>query len=98
MKDAASVPSNTKDQLQARQQERRRRNARGRQKKEKRKEQLADVHLPSEEQAKAFKEAGLRSKGLWSLSHRNKARRISRLEPEPDKSKLIMFDLRKGYI
>ena len=43
-------------------------------------------------------EAGLPSKGLWSLSHRNKARRISQVEMEPDTSKLNLFDSRKGLV
>lgn len=30
--------------------------------------------------------------------HRNKAKRISQLEAEPNKNKLIMFDLYKGLI
>ena len=77
---------------------RRRRKAQKRRKKEKRKEPLTDVHPPLEGHAKAFKEAGLPSKGFWSLSHRNRAKRISQLEVEPDQSKLTMFDLRKGYV
>ena len=51
---------------------------------------------PLEGQTKALKEAGLSYNRLWKLSHRNKARRILQVEPEPDESKLIWFDLRKS--
>jgi hypothetical protein len=97
-KDAGSVPSKAKEQQQARQKQRRKCKARGRHKNGKRKDQSTDLHPPPEGHAKAFKEAGLPSKSLWSLSHRNEARRISQLEAEPDKSKLMMFDLRKDLI
>lgn len=33
---------------------------------------------------------------LWKFSHRNKARRILQVEPEPDESKLIWFKLGKS--
>ena len=49
---------------------------------------------PSERQTKALKEVALPYNCLWKLSHRNKARRILQVEPEPDESKLIWFDLR----
>lgn len=94
-KDEVLVPSKAKAASLTK---RRRRKAQERQKKEKKKEELADVHPPLEGHAKAYKGAGLPSKGFWFLSHRNRARRISQLEVEPDQSKLIMFDLREGYL
>ncbi len=97
-KNAGSVPSKAKEQKRAWQQQRRKCQVREGHKKGKRKDQPTDLHLPPEGRAKAFKDAGLPSKTLWSLSYRNKARRISQLEAEPDKSKLIMFDLHKGLI
>lgn len=97
-KDAGSIPSKAREKQHARQQQRRKRKAVVRYKKRDRKDQSTDLHPPPEGYAKAFTEAGLPSKSFWSLFHRNKARRISQLEAEPDKSKLIMFDLRKGLI
>lgn len=91
------MPSKTKEQRQAHRQQRKHK-AQRRPNKGERKDESAELHRPLGVQAKAFKEAGLPSKGLWSLSHRNKARRISQVEAEPDKSRLIMFDLRKGLI
>ncbi len=97
-KSPGSMPKKAKEQRQARQQRRRKRKVRGRRKKGKSERLLTDLYQPPEEHTKAFKEAGLPSKGFWSLSHRNKARTISQLEVESNKGKLIMFDFGKGLI
>jgi hypothetical protein len=94
-RDADSIPSKAKEQQQDGQRERRKRKARERCKKGKMKGLLTDLHQPPDRHAKALKEAGLPSKGLWSLSHRNKAKRISQSEMKPDESKLTMLDLRE---
>lgn len=93
-REAGSVPSKTKEHQQARRQQRRKHKAQERRNKRKRKDKSTALHGPPEGKAKAFKEAGLPSKGLWTLSHRNKAKRISQMEAEPDKNKLILFKLR----
>ena len=41
---------------------------------------------------RVLKEAGFSSSGLWSLSQRNRARRILQSETKPDESKLVLFD------
>lgn len=90
-----SMPNEAKEQQQAGQRERRKRKAPERCKKGKREGLLTDLHQPPEGHAKALREAGLPSKGLWSLSHRNKAKRISQSEMKPDENKLAMLDLRE---
>jgi len=97
-KSPGSMPKKVKEQRQARQQRQRKRKVRGRGKNGKSEHLLMNLRQPPEEHTKAFKEAGLPSKGFWPLSHRNKARTISQLEMESDKSKLIMFDFGKGLI
>ncbi|KAL9035886.1 MAG: hypothetical protein Q9214_006384, partial [Letrouitia sp. 1 TL-2023] len=70
--------------------------SRERRNKRKREDQSTALHRPAEGRVKAFQEAGLPSNGHWNLSHQNKAKRISQMEVEPDKRKLVLFDFRKA--
>ena len=97
-REAVSVLNEKKKHLQARRQQRRKHNAEERCNKSKRKSQCTALHRPPGGNTKAFQEAGFPSKSLWNLSHRNKAKGISQIELEPDKSKLILYDLRKGLV
>ncbi|CAF9905810.1 MAG: hypothetical protein HETSPECPRED_005956 [Heterodermia speciosa] len=87
------------EQEQARRQQKQeqKRRARRRRKKAKGKDKsTASSHQLPGGRAKAFQDAGLPSKGFWTLSQRNRAKRISQMEEEPDQGKLVLFDLRKG--
>jgi hypothetical protein len=44
---------------------------------------------------KAYKVAGLDSRGLWSFSQRNRAKALALIEPVPDVSQIELFDPRE---
>lgn len=98
--DEKNVPVSQSTQASIRRESRRQGQRRGRiehrQRKRKGDHGLTASPRPLERQTRALKEAGLPSNRLWKLSHRNKARRILQVEPEPDESKLIWFDLGKS--
>ena len=97
-KGISSLSDKKTEQRQARRRRRRRRKrkAQGTHREWKSKPDPSKSHRPLDGHADAFKEAGLPSKRLWSYSQRNKARRISQRDTEPDKSRLVFFDLRTG--
>lgn len=68
-----SIQSNKRQE--SRRQEQKRRRIRQRQNNRKGNHGSTAPYGPPERQTRAFKEAGLPSKGLWKLSHRNKAER-----------------------
>ena len=89
-----SIQSSTR--RKSRRQEQRRGRIEHRQRNRKGDRGLTVTPRPLERQTRALKEAGLPSNRLWKFSHRNKARRTLQVEPEPDESKLIWFDLGKS--
>ena len=90
-----SQPLQASIRRESRRQERRRRRGECRQRNRKGDKGLIASMRPLERQTKALKEAGLPYNRPWKFSHCNKARRILQMEPEPDESKLVWFDLKK---
>ena len=49
---------------------------------------------PAPARIKAYKAAGLDTRGLWSYSQRNKAKALALIEPVPDVNQFELFDPR----
>jgi hypothetical protein len=59
------------------------------------KKQAAKASIVSQlARIRAYKAAGLDTKGLWSFSQRNRAKALALIEPEPDVNQIQLFEPR----